>query len=47
MEDADCSDQKIYSQTIPLAQSATDIYVVPSQQMPSSAFQVIAKIQHF
>ncbi|KAK4755153.1 hypothetical protein SAY87_008910 [Trapa incisa] len=40
VEDAACSDQKIYSQTIPHAQSTTDIYVLPDQQNLSSLDQL-------
>ncbi|PKI75592.1 uncharacterized protein LOC116209673 isoform X1 [Punica granatum] len=40
VEDAACSDQKIYSQTIPLAQSATDIYVLADQQTSTSTVQL-------
>lgn len=47
VEDAACSDQKIYSQSIPHAQSATDIYVLPDQQTLSSTDQVMANMQHF
>lgn len=40
VEDAACSDQKIYSQTVPHAQSAQNVYIVACQAGASSIAEV-------